>query len=377
MSERLRIKWTQRTILLFLFAGILLSYKLWISERYFPLSPVVDWLMVPPPLDKILISLFLVLIIINLFHQSKSLTALILMVLILLVAFDQMRLQPWIYIYFLFMLPLVFNKDDRVTLNTIRLMIPGIYVWSGIHKMNNYFVEYVKGLLEEVIMVEGNVLFVEPFIQLIPFFEVALGLALLFPRFRQSGVWAAAVLHIGILLLVGPTGANMNSVIWPWNVAMIIIVTLVFYHQKDKVILPTRMPAKRAVSLTLAILVWILPSLNYLGWWDNYLSFSLYSGKISNFYIAIKQDQVHKIEKGLHEYFAEIEGLQGGEIIDVQKWSMEELNVPFTGQPRILKNISKPFCSLNIGDDDLMFVEVPRNASEASGSFTCKELNLQ
>jgi hypothetical protein len=377
MNERLRLKWIQRTVLLFLFAGILLSYKLWISDRNFPLSPVFDPLTVSPFVDRLLISLFLVLIIVDLFLEKKILTTLILMMLTFLVAMDQMRLQPWIYIYFLFMLPLVLSNDDRFTLNSIRLIIPGIYVWSGVHKMNEYFVQYLKGILVEVINVQRNVPFLESFIQFIPFFELAVGLALLFPTFRQPGVWAAAILHSVVLLLMGPTGANMNSVIWPWNLAMTIMVVLVFHNQDGRVILHSSAPAKRAISFTLAILVWILPSFNYIGWWDNYLSFSLYSGKISNFYIAIKQDQVHKIEKGFHQYFAEIEGLQGGEVIDVQKWCMEELNVPFTGEARIFKNISKSFCLLDIPNDDLMFLGIPPNGGEASVVFTCNDLSSQ
>ena len=51
----------------------------------------------------------------------------------------------------------------------------------------------------------------------------------------------------------------------------------------------------------------------------------------------------------------------GGEVIDVQKWCMKELNAPFSDQERIFKNISKSFCSLNIANDGLMFLGIPPN----------------
>ena len=66
--------------------------------------------------------------------------------------------------------------------------------------------------------------------------------------------------------------------------------------------------------------VWIFPILNLFGYWNHYLSFSLYSNKLSRFYIAVEESEIHKIDKRFNNYFAKIPGLQGGEIIEIDKW---------------------------------------------------------
>ena len=114
----------------------------------------------------------------------------------------------------------------------------------------------------------------------------------------------------------------------------------------------------------------------YGGLWDNYLSFSLYSGKINTFYIAVGDQELGKVDSRLHKYFLKIEGLHGGEIIDINKWAMDALNVPFYPETRNLKKIGKRFCKLGIRGDQLYFLqfELPMEKVKFK-RFSCAKLD--
>ncbi len=119
----------------------------------------------------------------------------------------------------------------------------------------------------------------------------------------------------------------------------------------------------KILSLFIVILAWISPALNFVECWDNYLSFSFYSAKVNSYYIAIEENELVKIDKRLNKFFVQIKGLSGGQIIDLNKWSMSELNVPFYPETRVFKKICNSFCELGIGDEKLIFLEVEQPLS--------------
>jgi hypothetical protein len=123
------------------------------------------------------------------------------------------------------------------------------------------------------------------------------------------------------------------------------------------------------------ILVWVVPALNFFGLWDHYLSFSLYSNKPSTFYIAIEESEIQKVDKRFKNYFGGIPGLRGGQLIDINKWSYAELNVPFYPETKAFKKVSASFCELGIADDKLIFLELLHSKGQIHyNKFTCSEL---
>src|SRR5690606_38751203 len=124
-----------------------------------------------------------------------------------------------------------------------------------------------------------------------------------------------------------------------WNVAMVCFVFLLFWGVKENLFISVREISSNVLIVLVVVLVWICPILNLFGYWDHYLSFSLYSDKPSMFFIAVEQGEIHKIDKKLNNYFAEIPGLQGGQIIDVDKWTYSELNVHFYPEMKSFKKL--------------------------------------
>lgn len=382
LSCQKRIDFVRKLISLFYILGIILSYNLWITGRSFPLLPLVDFLLFQSHIiNYLLIFLLVALLSINIFLYKRIINLLIIFLLIVLLVADQNRWQPWVYLYFLMLLPFGIGKNTNHSVNAfpyLQIILIGVYAWSGIHKLNPNF---INGIFPEILtklfwFTDSNLIdAIKPVGYLIPATEIAIAIGLWTPKFRNKAVCAAILSHIFILFYLSPFGINSNSVVYPWNLAMMGLVPLSFYHAREEIkILSSDQTSW--YNLVGALLIWIMPFFNFFGLWDSYLSFSLYSGKINAFYIVIADDELSKIDGRLKKYFLHIEGLHGGEIIDINKWSMEELNVPFYPETRALKKMGKPFCLLGIPEDQLYFLEFELPLKKGRFTrFTCKDLN--
>lgn len=372
---------TQQCIYIFFLSGILFSKNLWLSERFFPLVPIIEITAECSSWVNVIILIALVLFLItNIVFKSQEINHAILLLCIFFMIQDQMRWQPWVYMYILMLLPYSIHQYTApFRINYLQIVIIGIYVWSGIHKLNPDFVnQHFKNLLYYLLHIQ-NKEFIEsilPLGYLIPVIEVVTGLLLLLPFTRKIGVCLAIIIHSGILLYLSPLGINTNSVVYPWNVAMLFFVTLLFYGVKNKItIWPTSPPKFRFTTIAIAFICWILPTLNFFNLWDSYLSFSLYSEKFSDYYVAVEESELEKIDKRFSSYFVEVSGLKGGKIIDINKWSLLELNVPFYPESRIFKRVCKSFCTYGIEERKIVFLEIMYpSKSNSYATYTCKDL---
>jgi hypothetical protein len=209
----------------------------------------------------------------------------------------------------------------------------------------------------------------------IPVIEISTGLGLWVPRFRNKAVVLAIVSHVCILLFLSPLGINDNTVVYPWNLAMIIFVILLFMNEQTW---PWFWPAalRQKISLVcFVILVWLLPGLNFFGAWDNFLSFSLYADKTSVYYIAIEEHEIVKIDGRLKRFFVELPGISGGGLIDVNRWALNDLGVPVYPERRIFKKIAASFCDKGIGQGKIIFLELRHPLrSGVYKTFSCEDL---
>lgn len=375
------MKLIKASIVIAFVVGVLLSKQLWINTgRFLPNLKPFDFVpTLPSPLDTILLLLFIVVCLIWIFYETKIIGFLAIGTLIIILVQDQMRWQPWVYLYLLMLLPYLLrsnhNGDERLILTVLQWIIAGVYLWSGIHKLNQSFLDgtYTQMISATGIKVESQSW--KKLGYIIPIIELSMGLALLVPKFRKVAMYTAIVTHIIILFYLSPIVLNHNSVVYPWNIAMIIFVYLLFDNTSEGFLITIREIRSDILSLVPVALVWVFPLLNLFGYWDHYLSFSLYSDKPPKFYIAIENNEIHKINKRYKNYFVNIAGLQGGQIIDIDKWAYSELNVPFYPEERLFKKlISSKFCILNIQDDKLVFLELTSvNRKAHYRKFTCEQ----
>ena len=329
-----RLVLVRKGICLFLLIGMLLSFNLWTSDRFFPLVPFIDGLNESNTKLNSILLIVLGLSLFSLIASNKNTVLYIglrvaLCTLIIILLQDQQRWQPWVYFYFLALVPFVIDSSLRQPISTLicpQVLMIGIYLWSGIHKFNSNFIDLTfTNILTNFVQIKNEQIInaVKYVGYLVPLLEVIIAVALTVPKFRKFGVVLVIALHVLILVYLSPFGVNDNTIVYPWNVAMIVLTVLLFYKLKnnicDIIYGPIRM---KLVVAMLIVLVFILPIFNFNNKWDSYLSFSLYSDKILLHYIAIEKTQLEKIDGRFNKYFVKIPGLSGGEIIDINQWSI-------------------------------------------------------
>ena len=184
-----------------------------------------------------------------------------------------------------------------------------------------------------------------------PLFECALGVGLLMRRFRNAAVCGAITMHVFILIALGPWGRNFNGVIWPWNLAMIAFLWMLFPQRKDD-------PAARDILLArdfafhqiVVVLLAILPALSFLNLWDHYLSSALYSANRNAGVIYFDDAVFYRLPEPMDDYVTDESPDRNS--LNINDWSFDELNVPSNPEVRIYKNVARSICRL--GDVELV-----------------------
>ena len=219
------------TVSLGLIAGLLLSPKLWLTARNYPLTPVLETLRpIPPPFDSMVFAAMLVLLVlIAVIPRARWLIAAFVLVAIGYALFDQSRWQPWFYQYLFMLIAIGLSKPDSA-IQICRLIVASIYFWSGVQKFNPAFLdETFQWMVQPMVgsMPVGGLAFAAPVM------ESAIAIGLLTRRFRNAAVVVALAMHVFILASIGPFGHNHNRVVWPWNIAMGSLVIVLFWRTPE------------------------------------------------------------------------------------------------------------------------------------------------
>jgi hypothetical protein len=328
-------------------AGLLLSSKLWLTSRSYPLVPVFEKLpVIRGPIDYLLLAtLALLLALIAFSSRSIKFILAFLVLAVYLCLVDQSRLQPWFYQYCVLLAACaVYRENKTKLLNTASLLIATVYFWSGVQKIGVGFVDRV---FPTVINPYLNTLFgrpttlPRPLIAALPLLEVLIGIGLLIRRFRNIAVVLAVFMHLAILLVLIPL--KLNSVIWPWNVAMVVVVAALFWRRHDVSLSDLLVPREARFQLIVLILFGALPLLSFFNLWDSYLSASLYSGDFPVAVIRFNDRVKERLPPGVQDY---VENGNGEWSINPMRWSLRELNAPAYPEPRVFKRIGKSVCAV-------------------------------
>jgi hypothetical protein len=124
-------------------------------------------------------------------------------------------------------------------------------------------------------------------------------------------------------------------VVWPWNILMIIYLyqlALKRYNEEAEyrsLLKPAGIPV---------LLAWgVLPALNFVGAWDNYLSCSLYSGKLPLMAVCVEPKETVLKPYVKKDTYALCEGK---ELVRIQSWAISEMNVPPYPEVRVYRKIA-------------------------------------
>ncbi|MGZ3885337.1 MAG: hypothetical protein ACXVP0_01250 [Bacteroidia bacterium] len=349
--------------------SMLLSLNLWGGQRWLPTCPVIEGWYVQPPYDYAFIAIEAVLLLMLLFNTPwpRLIMLFVLLLNTVLVLLDQNRLQPWFYLYNTIFLVLLFYNwriDNSNTYHSffiiLQLCISAVYVFSGLQKLNpnfvneayGWFIKPLSGFVSErqmaVLVKTGRI---------VPYVEMFIGFGLLIKPLRFLAVPLLVITHVSILLLMGPFGNNYNSVVWPWNVAMILLVLLLFSGSTMERYYSITHLFNIPVFYVVMALFWFLPASNLWNYWDTYLSFSLYSGNNHSAKIILSDKAYSRLPYYVRHYVHEEAGLH---MLYPKQWCIHELNAPLYPEKRIFNRVTAYVKVLTNGSDDdvkLVYIE--------------------
>ncbi len=387
-----RTAWLRTMLLGASFFGLLTSIPLWRNSRAYPIVPLMPWIpILHPPWDRLLFAAMLLALVLSLWFYRGSA---IFFLLASLFAFceDQNRGQPWLYMYWV-MLWLTLLPDG-ISIAGCRVAISVAYVWAGIQKCNPRFFHVQPGWFvspaEHWHWPSSAVALLRWAVAATPVIELGIGLALWMPRLRRTAIGAVLAMHLAVLLFLGPLGHNYNLVIWPWNLAMIALVCVLFvddrFWQNRLAITAALAASKRDVQahdpkrfrparsgaafrkrelaaspgprLTQAFgdlrrsrpgsaiiaLYSLLPILSFFGMWDSDFSFSLYAENqaVANVFVtqAFRDRLPSRMQAYVRRFPQDYDPQhQGPYIFEFQPWCYDELRVPPIPEPRAYRAI--------------------------------------
>lgn len=344
---------------------------LWLDHPFFGTMPVTDGLpRLVPPADYILLAGLILLLIPILLAGERKRRRWILLWCGLCVArciWDRITWQPYIYQFFFMLLTIAWaspSEPDRkerrkqfrlkakeadqqrvvVALNILRLIVLSVYFWSGVSKFNARFIGTAMPQILEHLLPATVFGIVRHFVVAIPAIEMLIAIGLLLDRFRTLSVLGALAMHVSILLMIGPWGLDYNRVVWPWNLAMMAWVVLLFWKQ-------------RRVSIT-DILGWgaplfqrfvlffctVCPGLAFIGLWHPNLSFRLYSGTESLAVVLLSQQGIDQLPEATRKEVTLDPREEYAGYLVLPHWPDRELGAPVPSDPRIHRRVGRRWC---------------------------------
>jgi hypothetical protein len=323
-----------RIVLVFtLIVSIFLSGHLWGGYRTFPYAPIINGFFIDQPFDLILIGLAIISWVCSLFLKNHRLFIFCsLCIGVILVLLDINRLQPWFYTFNVLLAILIFYNgrvDDPNQFTSIfiilQLIIASVYFYCGISQLNTHFiastyVEIISPL--KLLMSARQFIFFEKIGVVVPFLFIFIALALTISPLRYLGITLSTCVHIVLLILLFPSEQNTNYAMWFGNIAMMIIVILLFSGKTKQRYFSPGFLLKMPLFYLVAILFIIMPMFNTINKWPDYLSSNFSSGNNASAIIILNNASKEKLPRHLQVY-CEIK--DSFFIFNYTKWCSAEL----------------------------------------------------
>ncbi len=281
---------------------------------------------------------------------------------------DQHRVQVWAW-EFLWLMLFLTLATPRTALSCCRALVIGIYFYSAVSKLDAGFVQtqgpWLWQGLQRAMRVEDSTAWgssSSPRMLAFPLGELLIAGLLGLPRTRRWGVAGSAVMHLTLLLVLGPLGRDQLPGVLLWNLFFLVSVPQLFWGQRA---LPgpatewfglthagtaspqsrrTRMSVVRDAlpslsirdrfCLTAIVGLSLWPALEGVGLCDHWPAWAVYSSRPEVVVIQISDDQVTQLPLSLQSHVGPAEALSSWRPISIDQWSFETRRCPTYPQSR-------------------------------------------
>jgi hypothetical protein len=379
-----RVFWLKTTVILAFCIGLSMSPALWIGPRSYPLAPVSSMF---PVIDGVVarglyVALFAFAAMALVAPKPRWLIAVFLAVVAVFCLTDQTRWQPWVFQYsFLLAAIALYPRNDAAgsqqgALNLARLIVGSTYIFSGLQKINlNFMTNDFPWVVQPITRLFPSALdFFDAFAVAVPFAQLAFGIGLLTRRFRRAALIPAVAMHLFILAMFGPFGLDWNTIVWPWTAAMAMFDILLFAQAPEFSWREIVWPGRDPVHIAAVVLFLMLPCLSFFNRWDSYLSSALYSGNLTDAQIYLTDAGTASLPVAIRSYAARTSA--DTNVLNLQRWAVEDLNVTPYPETRVYKAITKSVCG-DLKDPSQLVLIVREQRmffSRPERGFRCSEL---
>jgi hypothetical protein len=119
-------------------------------------------------------------------------------------------------------------------------------------------------------------------------------------------------------------------------------VVILFARSRDHDFSTLREVVRPAYGKLVLVLVAVMPALSFVGMWDSYLSWALYSGNLSEAVIRFGDPKVAGLPESVR---ARVKGRTSGEhVLDVFTWSLHDVGLEPYPEPRVYRHVARWIC---------------------------------
>lgn len=258
---------------------------------------------------------------------------------------DQQRLQVWAWEFLWLQVFLTFAKP-QVAIVSGRLLVVGIYFYSAISKLDAGFAQTQgpwlwQGLCRAIGLESmswgqsGSVAFLA-----FPLGELLVALALVQRSWRRWGIAFSVLMHLTLLLALGPWGWQQRPGVLLWNLYFLASVPFLFWRkepfEQDVNAKPTdsRWKLGNEFCLVAAIALGIWPALEGVQLCDHWPAWAVYSSRPEIVRIDVLDSQVSQLPATLQAHVGPAEALSDWRPLSIDQWSFEERGSPIYPQGR-------------------------------------------
>ncbi|MEM8665985.1 MAG: hypothetical protein AAGG48_00610 [Planctomycetota bacterium] len=267
---------------------------------------------------------------------------------------DQHRLQPWAYqtaIYAVIFATLPRRECQRCLI----IIASSVYLFSALGKFDFQFLHTVgQDFLQTLAKPIGGLpddwtLQTRTRCALIfPITECMIGLGLLIPKTRHICAIAVMAMHATLLGVLGPWGLNHSLGVLGWNLLLFLQAYFLFFQSRSELDQWKQPQASKEVGSRLAnhfcavlvAFVVIAPLTERRGYWDHWLSWSLYSPHTSRVELQLHQTVLANLPDQLQRFTDSDPDGDGWHQLYLGDWSLDTRGVPVYPQARYQLGLS-------------------------------------
>jgi hypothetical protein len=376
------------------------TWRLWFAASDFPAVPFFSFLIpVPRVVDSILSGVLVAALLVDALlvvrrcvsgdvlsrsvFIERGCDLLFVVMAIGLILLNQHCLQPWMY-HFLILTPLLWRQSsipvrtvdepvrddsgqrssaDLFSRHSILWLTASIYVWSAWSKLDASFLQShgpkFVGAICDAVGISTRFWSDQTWqvaAAILPMGELFVGVALLFRRTRRFGLLASLVMHLLLMLAVGPWGLNHRAGVLLWN-GFFMIQNLVLLRAARNSDATAGLSGsegidgactarqgcsgteRRVTVLVLAGAV-LFPALRSVGYCDTWPAWAVYASSPARILVQVNDGAVEQLPKSLKSYVEPRSINDGWSWLRIDLWSLAATGTPIYPEDRFQRGVA-------------------------------------